>query len=174
MWLTDISLLKRGYQAKTIKTKTSEKRRFHCSMRLFFLHLNDTTLRKSFLRHRSGFLTCGHIVQFLLFLLFRLRFFKGTLNIVDSINSKKKQNLTKRAPVATTVPLRHEHHHWALVSLVYPADLAIQARAIPPPSWSFAPLWLLVAYRVFNWRPHLQFHYKDTFEQHLYGFHWIT
>ena len=52
-----------------------------------------------------------------------------------SINNKNLKILTKRPPVATTVPSGTQRHHWGIGIPGYTFGSSIQARAIPPPSW---------------------------------------
>ena len=50
---------------------------------------------------------------------------------VASINKKKPKILTKRPPVATTVPSGILHHHWGIGIPWYTFGSSIQARTIP-------------------------------------------
>ena len=53
---------------------------------------------------------------------------------LTSINNKNLNILTKRPPVATTVPSGTQRHHWGIGIPGYTFGSSIQARAIPPPS----------------------------------------
>ena len=55
-----------------------------------------------------------------------------------SINNKNPKILTKRPPVATTVPSGTQRHHVGIGILGYTFGSSIQARTIPPPSWGSA------------------------------------
>ena len=60
------------------------------------------------------------------------------LNQIPTINNKNPKILTKRPPVATTVPSGTQRHHWGIGIPGYTFGSAIQARAIPPPFWGSA------------------------------------
>ena len=58
---------------------------------------------------------------------------------LTNINNKNPKILTKRPPVAITVPAGTQRHHCAIGIPGYTFGSSIQARAIPPPSWGSAP-----------------------------------
>ena len=55
-----------------------------------------------------------------------------------SINNKNPAILTKRTPVATTVPSGTQRHQWGIGIRGHTFGSLIQARAIPTPSWGSA------------------------------------
>ena len=52
---------------------------------------------------------------------------------------KSTTNFNKTAFCSHDCLLLHEHRHWGIGMLGYTFRSAIQARAIPPPSWGSAP-----------------------------------
>ena len=63
-------------------------------------------------------------------------FVKSLPKVIDNKNSTI---LTKRPPVATTVPSGTHCHHWGIGIPGYTFGSSIQARAIPPPSGALLP-----------------------------------
>ena len=84
------------------------------------------------------------------------------------LTSKTLKILTKRSPVATTVPSGTQRHHWGIDISGYTFGSSIQARAFPPPSWALLSQWLEAVYRVSNGRPHLQLYRKGAYIHYLW------
>ena len=71
---------------------------------------------------------------------FLMVFFMESLpECLASINNKNPKILSKRPPVATTVPSGTQRHHWGIGIQGYTFGSSIQARAIPTPSWGYTP-----------------------------------
>ena len=85
-----------------------------------------------------------------------------------SINNKTPKILTKRPPVATTVPSGTQRHHWGIGIPGYTFGCSIQTRAIPQPSWGSCPRWLQAVYRVSNGRSYLQLYRKGAYIHYLW------
>ena len=81
---------------------------------------------------------------------------------VASINNKNPTILTKRLPVATTVPSGTQRHHWALVYWGIPLNLRSRPQQSHHLPGALLSRWLQVVYRVSNGRhSHYLWLYSD-------------
>ena len=87
----------------------------------------------------------------------------------QSIN-KHLKILTKRTPVATTVPSGTQRHPWALVYRGIPSDLRSRPEQSHHLLGALLPRWLQAVYGVSNGRSHLQLYRKGAYIHYLWLF----
>ena len=88
-------------------------------------------------------------------------------SLASTINKVPKL-LTKRLPVATTVPIRTNTVIGALVYWGIPSDLRSRPEQFYHLPGALLTWWLQVANRVYNGHPHLQLYRKSTYFHYLW------
>ena len=83
-----------------------------------------------------------------------------------SINNKNSKILTKRPPVATTIPSGTQRLYWGIGMTGFTFASSMQARVVSRPSCSSAHP-VTTVYRVSNGRPHLQLYSRGAYNHYL-------